>query len=287
MKKDSFSIRNKFEKQEILTVDGLTDDCQNRLWNKFEIGLKEMMENGECLCSVVNKILDFIGKKIVFNTIDVKNSIEDIEKYWYEKWSHAFDILEVFLTYTYSEESELYNDGNYYLEKFNKVLEEETSGYRFINDNLKVIAIKITNENEIKCIEESIESVEGNFSLVNNAIEKAVKLYSLEPFDYENSIKESISAVESMCKIILDDSKATLGGALQKLQESGIYIHNAMIEGFKKLYGYTSDESGIRHGGINFSNVTEEDARYMLITCSAFINYLKTKFIKIQNSKSK
>ena len=54
-----------------------------------------------------------------------------------------------------------------------------------------------------------------------------------------------------------------------------------MEKGFLALYGYTSDESGIRHGGIDFTNVNFEDAKYMLVSCSAFVNYLMEKWIKI------
>ena len=54
-----------------------------------------------------------------------------------------------------------------------------------------------------------------------------------------------------------------------------------MEEAFRKLYGYTSDAGGIRHGCIDFTNANEEDAKYMLISCSAFVNYLKVKYSKI------
>lgn len=102
--------------------------------------------------------------------------------------------------------------------------------------------------------------------------------------DYENSIKESISAVEAMCCIItgLDGKNATLGTTLKKLREKGVHIHSAMEKAFSSLYGYTSDEDGIRHGGIDFTNAPSEDARYMLISCSAFINYLLEKWRKIK-----
>ena len=56
-----------------------------------------------------------------------------------------------------------------------------------------------------------------------------------------------------------------------------------MKSAFDKLYGYTSDQSGIRHGGIDFVNAPEEDARYMLVSCSAFVNYLKEKYAKVNN----
>ena len=31
------------------------------------------------------------------------------------------------------------------------------------------------------------------------------------------------------------------------------------------------------HGGIDFTKASEEDARYMMVSCSAFINYLIQK----------
>ena len=67
---------------------------------------------------------------------------------------------------------------------------------------------------------------------------------------------------------------------LKKLKENGVHIHQAMEKAFLSLYGYTSDEDGIRHGGIDFRNAPSEDAKYMLIACSAFVNYLIEKHIK-------
>lgn len=136
----------------------------------------------------------------------------------------------------------------------------------------------ITDEQEIKSIEESINT---EFDSVNTHLTKALQLYSdREAPDYENSIKESISAVEAMCCVI-NGTNDTLGKALKKLKDNGIELHSSMEEAFRKLYGYTSDAGGIRHGCIDFTNANEEDAKYMLISCSAFVNYLKVKYSKI------
>ena len=103
--------------------------------------------------------------------------------------------------------------------------------------------------------------------------------------DYENSIKESISAVEAICCIITDDDKATLGKALGKLEQAGITIHGSLKSAMEKLYGYTSDENGIRHAGIDFKGASSEDAKYMLVTCSAFVNYLMEKWGKAKSAE--
>lgn len=88
-----------------------------------------------------------------------------------------------------------------------------------------------------------------------------------------------------MCCIItgMKGSQSTLGKTLKKLTTSGVHIHPALVNAFESIYGYTSDEDGIRHGSIDFSNAPSEDAKYMLISCSAFINYLIEKYNKTKN----
>ena len=156
-------------------------------------------------------------------------------------------------------------------------MEEEKSGFRLIDGKF----VNITNEAELK---EVSSALSFPHSSVNIHIQKALSLYSdrKQP-DYENSIKESISAVEAMCCIItgLTGSSATLGVALKKLEDNGVIIHSALREAFSKIYGYTSDADGIRHGGIDFTNASSEDAKYMLVVCSAFVNYLIEKHSKI------
>ena len=90
--------------------------------------------------------------------------------------------------------------------------------------------------------------------------------------DYRNSIKESISAVEAMCQIITGDPKATLAKALKQ-----IGVHSALEAGFIKIYGYTSDGDGIRHALSNEAAVGADDAKFFLVACSAFVNYLIAK----------
>lgn len=81
----------------------------------------------------------------------------------------------------------------------------------------------------------------------------------------------------------MSGAQAALGAAIKKLKDNGVHIHNAMEKAFGALYGYTSDSNGIRHGGITFASVPSEDAKYMLVSCSAFVNYLMEKWRKIQN----
>jgi len=145
------------------------------------------------------------------------------------------------------------------------------SAYRFVG---KFIT-PIISETEIKEIEKALKSP---IEPVRIHLEEALKLMSdrKDP-KYRNSIKESISAVEAMCKVIANDEKATLGQALDVIGER-IEIHPALRRAFSNLYGWTSSADGIRHALLDEEvAVGFEDAKFMLVACSAFVNYLLEK----------
>ena len=170
----------------------------------------------------------------------------------------------------------LYYDLIDYKAEINELFQREYVGYRFIDGEITPISDDI----EVTEIEKSLDI---EFQGCKSHIKKALGFLSdRENPDYKNSIKESISAVESICQIIAQNSKATLGEALKKLEEHGVKIHEAMKKSFSSLYGSTSDEGGIRHcEGMFESNVTFEEAKFMLVSCSAFVNYLIAEYGKI------
>ncbi len=194
-------------------------------------------------------------------------------------WYVVYDFIEEYLNST-----EI-SDADKHCDELNKLLENGKAGYRILKNNDSYIVVPITSNDELQAIKEAEATP---YAPVNAHIAKAAELYSdRENPDYENSVKESISAVESICKIITNDKKATLGKALKKLSASNIIIHESMVEAFKKLYGYTNDESGIRHGSLEMSKVQAEDALFMLIACSAFVNYLIAKMQRTEDPQSK
>lgn len=272
-----FSERNGITPSKAIIYNSISRSCKNRVINLINMMFQNYLDAKEIKALYIN-ILDEFGIKI--DTYIISNTAESLYEYLIDEfnelwekvsWNQCFDVLEIML-------QEEYYDIDFKCE-INEIFEEEKMGYRIIDDQI----VDITNESEIEEIEEAIDS---NFNIVNNHIQKSLELYSdRKNPDYKNSIKESITAVESMCCIICGE-KVELGKALGRLEKNGIYIHGAMKNGFQALYGYTSDESGIRHGGIEDKEVTEEDAKFMLITCSAFVNYLKVKFNKMKENSN-
>ena len=272
----SFSERMGFVPERKIQIESMDDRLQNRLYN---FCIEIIGDRNIDAINMINCIIDYIGMR-VDDDYDINYSIIQQTLSDKSKWYLSYDIIEYALSY-YQNYNNSFDDETYefYVEKLNDILKEEKSGYRMADGKF----VPITDENELNEITNAMHS---EFDSVDQHIKKALTLYSdRDKPDYENSIKESISAVEAMCCIItgMKGKNATLGEALKKLEENGVHIHRAMKSGFSSLYGYASDEDGIRHGGINFVNAPEEDARYMLVSCSAFVNYLKDKYSKTQN----
>jgi len=190
-------------------------------------------------------------------------------------WNEMFDILEFFPN---NYELENYDGGlnnrlnNEFVEFSNRILEKHLSAYRFVD---KLIT-EISTEEEITAIESALEDT-SKFKNVQTHIRRALELLSdRNNPDYRNSIKESISAIESFCCTLTNNPKATLGQALKGIEKEH-NLHSALKNSFSSLYGYTSDENGIRHSLLDESTLKQEDAKFMLVACSAFINYLLVK----------
>ena len=104
---------------------------------------------------------------------------------------------------------------------------------------------------------------------------------------FANSITDSIHAVESIARTI-DPKAKTLGPALNSLQRSGVLKHPTLKEAFSKLYGYTSNEQGIRHAMLDKGSpdVDLDDAMFMFGACASFAAYLVNKHRKAEQGKS-
>jgi hypothetical protein len=192
------------------------------------------------------------------------DAITTIRKWFYESdWDLVLDFVEFCVNY----------DENVLTGLFNNILKREMSAYRFVDGKL----VEINSKEEVVEIDRAIKNSD-KFNSVRAHLKRAVELYSdRKNPDYRNSIKESISAVESIAKIIVSNDKTTLGIALKEIEKKH-KIPGSLKSAFSALYGYTSDEGGIRHSLLEKGVEIEiEEARFMLITCSAFVNYLISK----------
>jgi hypothetical protein len=146
------------------------------------------------------------------------------------------------------------------------------AGYRLVSGRI----VEITSEEEIKAIEQALALPDSLKPVREHLSQSLTLLSNRQKPDYRNSIKESISAVESLAKIISKQNGATLGPALDAVEKK-TKLHAVLKQAFQKLYGYTSDAQGIRHALMDEPTLDAEDAKFMLVSCSAFVNYLVVK----------
>lgn len=90
--------------------------------------------------------------------------------------------------------------------------------------------------------------------------------------DTENSIKESISAIESVSRTFYPDA-STLGEALKMMKKDGC-VSPMLITVIDKFYAYANAEPAVRHGSSRVSSVLEYDAELALHFAAAFIRTL-------------
>lgn len=271
------SIREKIQ------IESIDEKLENRIWNcilnDFFNKISDSSFNGResykvQVYSVIwteffSKRIDEIPSYARRKTVYIQGVIDYIKGWFFDEsiWYEKYDFIE-FLSRI--DESGLRLE---FSDKCNNCLEREMAGYRIIDGSI----VQITSEEEIVEIEEAITN-SSKWSSVNTHLRTSIEFLSnRENPDYRNSVKESISAVESLCVIITGNKKGTLGQALTEIEKQ-FKVHGALKSAFSSLYGYSSDSGGIRHSLLEDDiTVTMEDAKFMLVSCSAFINYLKTK----------
>ena len=159
-----------------------------------------------------------------------------IKKHFYSmKWFEAYDFVE-FICLNYTRIREYTNwDKSQLQTVFNKIFEEELSGYRFLGGEL----VPISNVAEVSAIESAIElSSRTGLAGAHAHIVTALQLLGKRPDpDYRNSVKEAISAVESVSKQLASPGAQGLASALDELSKK-LPLHGALRSAFLKLYGY-------------------------------------------------
>lgn len=191
-------------------------------------------------------------------------------------WFKKLDLLEAAIKYLYIKvDSKKLNIAivNDFVSAINFFFSKLHYSYKVVNKEI----IQITSETEVKAIEDALVHAKDN---VKEHLASALELYAKKPNgDYRNSIKESISAVEAYCREKTGEN--TLGKALKKMEDAGIVFPKILKDSFEKLYAYTNQpDTGIRHALMDEEGKYipgQEEALFMLVSCSSFLNYLKKK----------
>lgn len=269
-----FSERLGFKKPKMeLQIDEVDDALKAGLWDALHVHFFSYIWQGKVTYndygytssfrSLSNRLWhSYFRKPIDSLPSDPKQALAEIRTHFLNSdFPETYDFLEFFAS----------EDNEEFVGFCNHILEREKSAFRFVGQHLTQIA------NKTEIVEVEAAQDQNKSKSVSSHINAAVSLYSnRENPDYRNSIKESISAVEAAAKKLAGPDTKTLGEALKVLGTNGT-LHKALASGYSSLYGWTNDSEGIRHALMDEATITEADARYMLVSCSAFSNYLLSK----------
>lgn len=271
-RRQTFSERHQLVVQPAVQLSSMDERLRNGIWNTiytlFLEGLQgyfyiDSMQLHGLWRRIWHEHFRFRTDEMPTNTLSFSSEIKRI--FLEIPWNRVYDLLEaIYRECNYSDSRESFS------EQINEVLKNDGSGYRLINGTIS----PIVSDQEIAEIVQAVEYSEP----FSEHIHRALQLLSdRENPDYRNSIKESISAVESLC--FRASGLREFDKAIKKLQRQ-IGLHGALGAGFTNLYGYTSNAQGIRHALMDEGNLEFEDAHFFMIACTAFVNYVQFKLTK-------
>ena len=177
-------------------------------------------------------------------------------------WNEVYDLLEFIV-----QETPL----GLQPDRVNAILEREMAGYRFREH----MVVPVSDNTELSAIDAALSAPEPFKGARSHISDALAKLSEKPEPDLRNAITEAVRAVESAARVVSGKLKATLPDALKALERAGT-VHPALKKAWLKLYGYTSDENGLRHAMTEDPKIDFPTAKYMVVSCAAFMNLLCT-----------
>ncbi|HEY6767250.1 MAG TPA: hypothetical protein VI386_21025 [Candidatus Sulfotelmatobacter sp.] len=254
-----------------IQIESVSPELRNTLWSLLQIHIWNDA-TGSQYVHLQSPQFQGLCSRLWLNYF--KSPLDTMDRQWFSvlvflrkyffgcEWYEVYDFVE-FVATNYPPQKEKF------IMSCNNILEREVSAYRFVHGLISPITDAVEIDEIDLALEESSDSVRTH-------LRRALELLSDRSTpDYRNSIKESISAVESLVAITVGE-RGTLGQLIKKLKNE-IGLHSALATAFGNLYGYTSDEDGIRHAILESQNIGSEEATFFLVVCSAFVNFVNSK----------
>jgi hypothetical protein len=268
---ERFSDRMGITTPPALQLDGMTTALRASLWNVLDAMLGRPINERWIEAAHVFAVEYFKERADVLPRYHSEARNWVATRYFKLPWYEVYNFVEfirprvVAIAYTGPDD---------FVREINSVLQREVSGYRFFSGRIA----PISNEAEMASIQDALNAARSHGLVgVDAHLFKSVSLLSQKPNpDYHNSIKEGITAVEGVANLLSGDMSSGLDKPLNELAQR-VPIHPAMKEPFVKLYGYTSSREGIRHPMLEPSTVGFDEAKFMLVACSAFVYFLISK----------
>ena len=263
-----------------MQLESLSDDLRREIWNFISRSLLKIQSWGyityplQQILGKIYKLPEDHFSKSSFSSVSEEIKREIISS----EFNRVLDIIEVIVN-NIDVDPELANQIHHLFEQYSAPYSLEKYQHKF---RFSPRASKEQGE----ATSEAIETInKAAFDGAATHIQQAREHINHQ--QYADSIIDSIHAVESVACLISSRDKPSLNQALAELENVGILIHPALKEAFLKLYGYSSNEQGIRHALLEKKSpeVGLDEAMFMYGACASFVAYLINKHRKLDKER--
>lgn len=261
----------------ILSPGYLSDEFKSLIWREIYNFMDQQKDLRNGYYYVNKQFFDLLKSILVeyfFTPIDeIKPRfnwvLETVKEIIYsENHVNVLEFVQAFLRHGYVSDK--------FRKNIDDIFKKSYVGYRLLEGNT---VIPYVNDDELSGLSKNIRMIE-------ETDKDYLKFHLRSSADFMNkglwssSVRESISAVESVIKAEYPGRE--FSEAMTQFQrETG--IHGALKKAMIQMYGYASDEQGIRHALFDKDapNVDSSDAVYMYSVCISFISYVIRKKTKV------
>ena len=275
-KRLSFSQRHGHEAlPEPMRLGQVSDDLRRELWNATRRQLQRLRSGSHFFKEAASFVEQVLGQYLAKPEDDIptKASIA-MSAFKSAILEHPFnrvlDLFETMLNHRTIAQT-------LFAYEVRRLFEEHGAPYRLDDSRPLMFIPRTTKEQGVATAEAALNLKRAGMDGASVHLRQAAG--HLRHQRYAESIAASVHAVESVARLLDPAASKDLGPALNSLEKSGLLKHRALKSGILKLYGYASDEQGVRHALLDqeAADVGEDEALFMYGACACFAAYLADK----------
>lgn len=272
----TFSQRNGYEPlPEPMKMEEISDALRREIWNTIREHLLKLRYNfNRYFAEYEQRMIErIIGKLFKISESEVRTEYDEVMHVFSviclsSPFNRLLEFLEAFMNDKDIDDT--------FAERMRFLFEIHGAAYWLDSSHGRHLFVPIASKEQAEATRQAVDTVEQSGVAPGAATHLGHAVEHLNAGRYADSIRESIHAVESVARVIDLEANKNLGAALKSLERAGLLRHPALREAFDKLYGYTSDEEGVRHALLeqNAADVDLDDALFMYGACASFAAYL-------------
>lgn len=264
-----------------MRLEELSDDLRRDIWNVMREILISMRESfsasyyfsneGRCL---IERVLGRLLKRPEDEIDTEYDAVLNLFKIIILKteFFRVLDFVEIF-----SNDEPYRAKSNDFRTRIADSFQRHGAAYRFDISKSPFQFFPCSSKEQGEATKQAIETISGS-GMEGAATHLRQAARHINTRRFADSVRESISAVESVARQIAPES-STLGEALKILEKKGLLDNKQLKNGFEKLYAYTNSEQGIRHPLLDKDapDVGLDEAMFMYGAGASFATYLVNK----------